>query len=614
MQYTIFLLLAPISLLVSLGVLAYAVRRRTSPEISALVALMVVVVGWLVTNTLELVAASPDTTLFWAKVCYLFIAATPVAWMAFGLQYTGVWSWSKPSVFWVLALIPATTILLLWTDAYQWLVWRDYHFRLVNGFLTFSVDYGPWFLVHTVSAYVTVALGSGAVVLYHFRSRKLYRRQSVWLLIGSLIPIVLNFVYVTRLFPGLRKDFTPIGFALAGSAFALGIFRHRLFDIRPIARATLVDSMEDPVITLDAQDRVIDLNPAASDLLENLPLASGGEELLGRDVAQVVVGWPALAAHLDRGTVGDIDMALPDVDHPRHYACRITALVDGRERQIGRLILLQDITERKLAEAELRQRMIELEISNEQLDAFAYTAAHDLKGPLSTIGGFIEMIDYYLDSLSKEEIREYLISLRSTGRRMGEIIDSLLLLARIHRQEDLDVLALNMGQIVDEALDRVSHLVIANRAEVATPETWPRVLGYAPWVTEVWVNYLTNALKYGGSPPQIALGAEAADRDVCRRVDGLGWDPERRCYRFWIRDNGQGLTSRQMSQLYRPFTRFHATPAGGHGLGLAIVQRIVDRLGGQVGVQSDVGVGSSFWFTLPAAPDAIGSEQLDAAA
>lgn len=602
MQYTVFMVLAPISLLVALGVLIYAARMRTSPEISALVALMVTVCGWLIFNSLELAATSPEMTFFWARVCYLFIAATPVAWMIFGLQYTGTWSWSRPSPAWGLIAIPVVTVILLWTDTHRWLVWRDYHFLMVNGFLAFSVDYGPWFWVHTVSAYLTVLLGSASIVVYHIRSRRLYRQQSAWLFTGSLIPIVLNFVYVTRVIPGFRKDFTPIGFALAGLAFAVGMFRHRLFDIRPVARATLVDNIEDPVITLDAQDRIIDLNPAAGDLLAALPLAAGGDELLGSDIDQVAVLWPALAKHLASGTTSDIDIAVPGDAHPRHYACRITGLTDRRHRQIGRLIVLQDITERKLAEDALRQRMLDLEISNEQLDAFAYTAAHDLKGPLSTMSGFIEMIDYYLDALTKEEIREYLVSLRATGKRMGDIIDSLLLLARIHRQDDLEVDVLEMGPIVEEAVERVSHLLVGSQAELTTAALWPRVVGYAPWIVEVWVNYLTNAIKYGGSPPQIALGVEQTDRAACKRVDGTVWDPDWRCLRFWIRDNGQGLTAEQMSKLYRPFTRFHTQPTAGHGLGLAIVQRIVDRLGGRVGVDSQVGLGSTFWFTLPAAP------------
>jgi two-component system sensor histidine kinase/response regulator len=118
------------------------------------------------------------------------------------------------------------------------------------------------------------------------------------------------------------------------------------------------------------------------------------------------------------------------------------------------------------------------------------------------------------------------------------------------------------------------------------PKTWPVALGYGPWVEEVWVNYLSNGLKYGGQPPRVELGATAQpDGQVC----------------FWIRDNGSGIPPEAQTRLFTPFTRLDQVRAEGHGLGLSIVRRIVEKLGGQVGVKSEAGQGSVFTFTLPAA-------------
>jgi two-component system sensor histidine kinase/response regulator len=112
-------------------------------------------------------------------------------------------------------------------------------------------------------------------------------------------------------------------------------------------------------------------------------------------------------------------------------------------------------------------------------------------------------------------------------------------------------------------------------------------MGYAPWIEEVWVNYLSNAMKYGGRPPLVELGAmEQPDAMV----------------RFWVRDNGEGLSLDEQSRLFTPYTQLHLVRARGHGLGLSIVLRIVKKLGGEVGVESQVGHGSTFAFTLPLAP------------
>ena len=116
---------------------------------------------------------------------------------------------------------------------------------------------------------------------------------------------------------------------------------------------------------------------------------------------------------------------------------------------------------------------------------------------------------------------------------------------------------------------------------------WPDALGYEPWLSEVWANYLGNALKYGGRPPRIELGYTPQPAGMIR---------------FWVRDNGKGIAIDSIGKLFKPFTRLGGNDEKGHGLGLSIVKRIVNTLGGNVGVESEVGTGSSFWFELPAAP------------
>ena len=114
-------------------------------------------------------------------------------------------------------------------------------------------------------------------------------------------------------------------------------------------------------------------------------------------------------------------------------------------------------------------------------------------------------------------------------------------------------------------------------------------MGYPPWVEEVWVNYLSNGCKYGGTPPRLELGGETLPGGTAR---------------FWMRDGGTGISPEDQARLFAPFTRLGQVHVGGHGLGLSIVHRIIDKLGGQVGVESDglPGHGSLFYFILPAAP------------
>jgi signal transduction histidine kinase len=241
----------------------------------------------------------------------------------------------------------------------------------------------------------------------------------------------------------------------------------------------------------------------------------------------------------------------------------------------------------RLVEA-LRRYAVELEARNQDLDAFSHTAAHDLKNPLARIIGFAELLEVSSHKLTEEEVQRCLDTIARNARRMNNIVDELLLLAGVRKVETVQLAPLDMAHIVDEALQRLADLIEGHQAEIITPpaEAWPTAQGYGPWIEEVWVNYLSNAILYGGQPPRVELGATT-------EADGS--------IRFWVRDNGNGLTSEEQARLFTPFTRLEQIRVKGHGLGLSIVRRIVEKLGGQVGVESQVGEGSVFSFTLPAA-------------
>jgi signal transduction histidine kinase len=255
----------------------------------------------------------------------------------------------------------------------------------------------------------------------------------------------------------------------------------------------------------------------------------------------------------------------------------------GKEAHI--LSVVRDITERKRAEETLRQTNAELRARNEELDAFGHTVAHDLKNPLSNIIISASLLEDRDNPLAKEEAHRISRTIKQMSLKMDSIIEELMLLAGL-RKAKVEMEPLTMAHIIAEILTRLAHQIEASQAEIACPASWPEAVGYAPWVEEVWVNYITNAIKYGGDPPHIELGATQEDDDI----------------RFWIRDNGPGLTPEERARLFAPFERLEQTRLEGHGLGLSIVRRIVEKMGGQVGVKSTgvVGEGATFSFTLPA--------------
>ncbi len=273
------------------------------------------------------------------------------------------------------------------------------------------------------------------------------------------------------------------------------------------------------------------------------------------------------------------------VDHAR-------PVWDEAEQRVVRILgAAQDITHRKLAAEALRRRTTELEARNEELDAFVHTVAHDLKNPLNTIIGFAELLEKDRGRLPAEDRQLYRQIIARRGRTMVNIIDELLLLAGV-RKATVKMAPLDMAGIVAAALDRLADMTAEYTPAIMLPDTWPVAQGYGPWVEEVWVNYISNAIKYGGRPPRLELGGKTV-------AETAGQSEKMVC--FWIRDNGPGLTPEQQARLFKPFERLDQARVGGHGLGLSIVRRIVEKLGGQVGLESAPGAGSKFTFTLPLA-------------
>lgn len=221
----------------------------------------------------------------------------------------------------------------------------------------------------------------------------------------------------------------------------------------------------------------------------------------------------------------------------------------------------------------------------DEVDAFAHTVAHDLKSPLAILAGRLQLIEMTLGTADEQAMRHNLTEANVAASRLGRIIDELLLLAGVRRQRAV-LEPLDMKTIVAESLDGLETLIQRSRARVITPAVWPVAIGYPPWVAHVWTNYLSNAVKYAGPEAQITLGSVT-------RSDNSA-------VRFWVQDRGPGLDPAARAVLFVPFTRLSTVHAKGQGLGLSIVRRIVEKLGGQVGVESTPGAGAQFWFELPA--------------
>ena len=239
---------------------------------------------------------------------------------------------------------------------------------------------------------------------------------------------------------------------------------------------------------------------------------------------------------------------------------------------------------------QIQQQNQQLQEKNSELDAFAHMVSHNLKNSLNVTTIITQLFSECLfpDKLPPPNIEKQVAVLQRTNDKMLGIINALLKLAGVSSQQDIEYEMFDMQQVVENVLSvRLRTQIDTAAANIELPEKWVNITSYEPWLEEVWENYLSNALRYGGQPPHIQIEANIIKNTMVK---------------YTIRDNGEGLTLEQQQQLFKPFTRLHEKQTEGHGLGLSIVKKIIEKLGGYVEVESEMNNGSGFSFCLPIEP------------
>lgn len=587
-------------------------RRKAKSGLYFAVA-MIAATFWTLVAALDYAAVPVALKISFAKLEYLSYTCALAFFTAFALSYAGYEDWLKKT--WVKLLLiglPAVTTLLAWTnDLHSW-VWSGFTPNpAADNVLIF--EHGPAFTLIAAVGYGLILVILVSLLAASLKGTSLARRQAR-LLLGALLALVAsNLIYLLDIFNIPGVDWSSVAFSIVGVLFLFALYGSRFMDIVPIARNTLIEHMDDGVVVLDMRGNLVDFNPAAQAIL-GLNSAN-----LWTSSTDALANWPDIRAWV-ANPIGAQAIEIVTGQPPQNYDLRLTPLIDNRTEMYGLLLVMRNITARKQAEAALVQakeaaesanallsaNVAELAARNEELDTFAHTVAHDIRSPIAQLLSYARVLHEYQDSLSVDERAHLRLTILKSGNKLIRIIDELLLLAGL-RNVEAQAEQLNMAAIVAEAEGRVSDLIEQSKAVITLPikSAWPVALGHPAWVEEVWVNYLGNACKYGGidgQPPRITLGADLVPdpRDSQQIVQ----ESTAGFIRFWVRDAGRGLTDEDRARLFTPFTRLNQVRATGHGLGLSIVRRIIEKLGGEVGVDSDgvPGHGSTFYFTLPAAP------------
>lgn len=583
-QFTTNVLIQALTALAAVITILLLWKFRKSQEVRYLIYLEVFVTIWALTYALEF--ASPDlgTKKFWSQISYFGIAFLPVSYFLFTTAFSQKNNIITRRNTTLLFIIPFITLGLILTNDYHHLVWSNVTWDSKHEMAIYH--HAVWFWVFFGFSQIIIYTGLANLVLSIFRFTAYYKSHSSILLIASLFPIFGNLMYVTNLNPYPGFDWTPVSFVLTGLIIALGVFRYRIFNIIPLAKTKLFETMDDGAIVVNNEGIIEDCNPAVYRIFNRQK-----DSILRESFNTVFKEYKSLI-HSVNNRLASTQLEITRNGLSNYFQIQISPIQHNGSFS-GNLLVFHDVTSLRKAQKELKNTNNQLleEISKrekliEELDTFAHTVAHDLRNTLGSIFSASEIMEEIIKQNDKNLLVELTNLINDSAGKSIQITHELLLLATTEK-EQIERVELNMKEIFGEAKKQLDEIIRKSGAKITEPEIWPEAIGHAPWIEEVWTNYLSNAIKYGGTPPEIEAGFNKLNNGSIS---------------FWVKDNGNGITPENQKKLFKNFVRLDPRRAEGYGLGLSIVKKIIEKLDGKTGVKSaGNGDGSKFYFTLPAA-------------
>ncbi len=583
-QYTSYIWVYLAAAVIAGGMGVYSWRHRSIPGAVSFAIVEFASALWSIANVLEKSRTDLPSILLFVNIAWTAVAILTPATLTLALEYAGFHDWLTRRRIALLAVIPVAMAILSWTNSYHGLLRHAVFLRTVNSLTVLGRTPGPLYLLSFINAYCTMFAALIVLGIAFWRSPRAYRGQVLTLMAGLFIIVGGSVSYNLGLYR-LPVDITSTMFVPAGLAFMFGLFRYKLFDIAPVAHETVFESMRDSVIVLDAQDRVANMNAAARKFLGSQP-----QEVLGQEVTALFAGKAASAIN---GASHEI--VLDGDDGPSYFEVSTSPMRDRRGRPIGRLLVLHDINERKLAEEQLRAAKQAAEAATRAKSDFLATMSHEIRTPMNAVLGMTGLV---LETELEDDQREMVEIVRTSGESLLTIINDILDFSKIESGKlELEQRPFDLRQCVEETLGLLSSKAAEKSLDLAyviSEDAPSAIVGDVTRVRQILFNLVGNALKFTAS-------GEIVVSISVQSPDSLGSPYQ---IHFTVRDTGIGIAPDRVDRIFQPFSQLDASTTrkfGGTGLGLTISKRLCELMNGRIWIESaGAGKGSSFHFTIMA--------------
>jgi PAS domain S-box-containing protein len=486
-------------------------------------------------------------------------------------------------MLWALFLPEFIFAVLLLTNDMHHLYWKRIYVdqSLLNGLVVFEFGIANW--ASLIYSYLLIGISMALIVHWALSSSAtLYRQQALALLISVVVPLSASLTYI---FGFIKTDPTHFAFSISGLALGWSLFRFQFLNLTSIAREVVIEGMSDGILVLDAQDRITDMNPAAEKLL-----GFSASQAVGKVAMDALASWPHLVDRYRHTRNALEEITAGKGDEQEWYEMRISQLHDKRERFVGRVIVLRNITEQKLAGKALaiaRDQALESSRIKSRLLA---KVSHELRTPLGGILGYAELLNDGVFGMLNEKQRHATVQIVDSAHYLTDMVNELLDEAQI----ESNAVKLRVRRFfINEMLDKVnaSMSVLAGKKGLAlmmnmAPDLPETFVGDEQRLRQVLINLIGNAIKFTN------MGEV--------HLDIYKPDPQHLIMR--VTDTGIGIPHEALSYIFDSFRQVDTSLAGDHGgtgLGLSIARQLVELMGGQITLKSEVGQGSVFTVLLP---------------
>lgn len=559
-----------VSAVISSGVGLYVWRRRSVAAGRELALLMFAVAYWGLFQSLEGASTTQFAKMFWTAVSYPGNMTAPVLFFLFALRFTQTDKWldsRKAALLWV---IPVISVGMAATSGLQHLLWTNVTLTNTSVGIIAVYGHGPWYWLEIAYSWALVFWGLIIVARTAWRLASPYCWQARLVFLASLVPILGQVVYAFSPASIKGLDITPIIFTVTDLLIAAALLRYRMLDLRPIAGSVLYEGIRDAMVAVDHDNRVVDMNAPACEIV-----GESAGEVIGHPAAEVFKEMPNFVDQLNNGAItSHAEIEIEKDGTLSHYDLRVWPLKDRRERPLGKLVTLHDVTEIKLAQDELER-------INAELDGYAHTVSHDLKGPLTSIMLANQALERLLATPEtpdrNNKIDNVLRLMLSSTEKANSHINCLLALA-VAGQKPMTVEKIEIGDIVGLILEEHRGDIEDHRAQVRTGDLGT-LRADPTHIYQLFANLIGNAFQHN------------AELDLSLDVRRL--ESEDGLHRFLVRDNGGGIQGADLERIFEPFYKAGTT---GTGVGLATARRIVGVYGGDIQAYNDHG--ACFEFSL----------------